>query len=102
MVSGEPDNDIIDNGDDDDEAFDNHGDENGSYDDIIPACCNQTKCNHYHFCRRAPRHISAHCYSIFVLFHSLSKKGRIDGHHNHDCDHLLHREKIISSFLDAF
>ena len=75
MVSGEPNNDIIDKGgdgdDDDDEAFDKHGDENCGYDDIIliPVCCNQTKCHHYHFCRRAPRHISAHCYSIFVLFH---------------------------------
>ena len=40
MVSGEPDNDIIDNdGDDDDdhdgEDFDDHADENGGYDDMI-------------------------------------------------------------------
>ena len=40
MVSGEPDNDIIDNdGDDDDdhddEDFDDHADENGGYYDMI-------------------------------------------------------------------
>ena len=41
MVSGEPDNDIIDNdGDDDDddhddEDFDDHADGNGGYDDMI-------------------------------------------------------------------
>ena len=40
MVSGEPDNDIIDNdGDDDDDHddddFDDHADENGGYDDMI-------------------------------------------------------------------